>query len=236
MGLLIAVHQPIFLPWPGFFHKAARAERLVLLDDVQFPRGRSWLARNRLKNENGELWLTVPVLRKGRGLQAIRRVEIDGSTGWRKKHLAGIRQNYVHAPYFADYFPGIEGIYEARHPLLADFAIQLIRFLLDALAIRTPVLRQSELGLTGRGADLLVSICASLGADRLLVLPPAEKHVDQDTLGRGGIEVVRAEFRPPVYPQLWGDFIYNLSMLDLLLNCGPRSREIAGAGGGAPAA
>lgn len=224
--MIIATHQPIFLPWPGFFYKAAHADCLVLLDDLQFPRGRSWLTRNRLKNEEGELWLTVPVLRKGRGFQRIRSVEIQNEKAWRRKHLMSIRQNYVHAPYFADYFPGVEEIYSKDHLLLADFTAELISFLMRALVLRTNSVRQSEIGVGGKGTDLLIAISEHLGADIFLVLPSAEKYIDKDAMKRHGIEVLRAEFHPPVYPQLWGDFVYNLSMLDLLLNCGPRSKEI----------
>ncbi len=232
MSVVLAVHQPIFLPWPGFFHKAAHADHLVLLDDVQFPTGRTWLTRNRLKSETGELWLTVPVLRRHRGRQSIRDVEIHDAIGWREKHLGGLRQNYVHAPYVADYAPGIEAIYRRRHTKLAELSIQLIRFLLAALSMPTSVTLQSELGVTGGGTELLAALCERLGADRLLTLSSAEKHIGTGVLVERGIEIVRARFHPPVYPQLWGDFIYNLSTLDLLLNCGPRSREIVAGRGG----
>jgi hypothetical protein len=226
MGVIVATHQPIFLPWPGFFYKASNADHLVLLDDVQFPRGRSWLTRNRLKNEKGELWLRVPVLRKGRGLQTIRLVEIQNEKPWRRKHLTSIRQNYVHAPYFDDYLPGIEKVYRENHRLLTDFTTDLISFLMRALSLQNPVIRQSELGATGKGTDLLIEICRILGADRFLTLPGAEKYIDERAMRKHGVEIVRARFRPPAYPQLWGDFIYNLSTLDLLLNCGPKGREI----------
>lgn len=226
MSVIVATHQPLFLPWPGFFHKAAHADYFVLLDDVQFPRGRSWLTRNRLKNEDGELWLAVPVLRKGHGLQTIRRVIIHNEKAWRRKHLASLRQNYVHAPYFADCFPGIESIYKRNHSLLAEFTTELILFLLDALSLKTNVIRQSELGVAGKGTDLLIEICEHLSADCFFALPAAEKHIDKESMKKHGIEIVRAKFQPPVYPQLWGDFVYNLSALDLLLNCGPKSREI----------
>jgi hypothetical protein len=224
--MILAAHQPIFLPWPGFFHKAVHADCLVLLDDVQFPRGRSWLGRNRLKNEDGELWLTVPVLKKGRGLQAIRQAEIHNEKGWRRKHLGSIQQNYVRAPYFADYFEPIAAIYQNSHSLLAELNVELIRFFLDALSIDTKLIRQSEMGVVDRGTDLLIKICEHAGADRFLTLPMVEKHLDLAAMRKNGIEPVREDFRPPVYPQLWGQFIYNLSALDLLLNCGPKSREI----------
>ncbi len=224
--MIVSTHQPIFLPWPGFFHKAAHTDVLVLLDDVQFPRGRTWLTHNRMKNETGEMWLTVPVLRRGRGLQSIRSVEIDNGRGWRKKHLGSIQQNYVRAPYFTDYFPAIEAVYRKNHSHLAEFAIDLIMFHLHAFPLQTRVLRQSELGIGGKGTDLLVRICTHVGAGRFLALSSAEKHIDKSVMKQNGIEIVRSNFRPPVYPQLWGDFIYNLSALDLLLNCGPKGKEI----------
>lgn len=224
--MIVAAHQPIFMPWPGFFHKAANTDCIVLLDDVQFPRGRTWLTRNRLKNEDGELWLTVPVLRGGRGLQIIRRVEIFEARSWRKKHLASIRQNYVHAPYFADYYPRVEEIYARSHTSLVELTTDLILFFLDVLLLGTRVVRQSELGAAGAGTDLLAEICDRLGADRFLALPGAVNHIDEDAMQRRGVEVVRSRFHPAVYPQLWGDFLYNLSTLDMLLNCGPKSTEI----------
>ena len=126
--MILATHQPIFLPWPGFFYKAMKSDCMVLLDDVQCPRGRSWLNRNRMKNEDGELWLTVPVLKKGRGLQVIRHVEIFHERSWRRKHLESVRQNYARAPYFAEYYPAIETVYGARHSLLVELNIDIIKF------------------------------------------------------------------------------------------------------------
>lgn len=232
--MILATHQPIFLPWPGFFHKAACSDCLVLLDDVQFPRGRSWLNRNRLKNEDGQVWLTVPVLKKGRGLQTIRSVEIHNAKGWGRKHLGTIQQNYVHAPYFTNYHKAVESIYRNNHSLLADLNTELIAFFMDALSIETKLVRQSELGVVGKGTHLLIKICEHVGADRFLVFPMVEKHIDLDDMRKHGIEVVRANFRPPVYPQLWGDFVQNLSTLDLLLNCGPKSGEIVAGPLGGP--
>lgn len=224
--MILAVHQPIFIPWPGFFYKAVHSDHVVLLDDVQFPRGRSWLSRNRLKNEDGELWLTVPVWRKGRGLQAVRHVEIYNERNWRNKHLRSIQQNYVHATYFSDFFHVIENIYRRDHSLLVELNLDLITFFWDALQIDTRPVRQSELGVVGAGTELLIKICEQVGADRLLTFPMVEKHIDRDEMRKHKIELVYANFRPPVYPQLWGDFIYNLSTLDLVLNCGPKSRDI----------
>jgi hypothetical protein len=226
--VVITTHQPIFLPWPGFFHKATRSDCMVLLDHVQFPRGRGWVNRNRLKNESGELWLTVPVWKKGRGIQKILDVRIYDDRGWRKKHLRSIEQNYARAPYFDDHFPILQSIYKKKHESLVDLNVELIRFLCNALSIKTRIVLQSELGVTGGGTGLLIALCRRLEADRYALFPAAEKHVDIPLMRETGVEPSYLRFHPPVYPQLWGDFIYNLSALDLLLNCGPKSIDIIG--------
>ncbi len=224
--MIVATHQPNFFPWPGFFHKALKTDCMVLLDGVQFPRGRGWVNRNRLKNDQGALWLTVPVWKKRRGLEAIREVEICDGRDWRLKHLRGMRQNYTNSPYFEQYYPILETIYQKPRRFLVDLNLDLIRFMWDALSIRKEFLLQSELGVTSTGTTLLVDLCKRLGADRYCLFPVAEKYLDTGELARSGIELEATNFHPPVYPQLWGNFVYNLSTLDMLLNCGPKSRDI----------
>ena len=182
--------------------------------------------RNRLKNEQGELWLRVLVYKTRRGLQIIRNVEIFNKIDWRKKHLRSILQNYANAPYLDDYLPSIEKIYETHHQKLVALNLEIIRFFWQVLALKTPLLLQSDLGISDKGPDLIINICQHLHADTYLTFPMVEKYLYLDKMARRCIRVTFANFHPPVYPQLWGNFIQNLSALDLLLNCGPRSREI----------
>lgn len=224
--MIIATHQPVFLPWSGFFIKALKADCVVLLDGVQFPRGRGWMTRNRLKCDQGELLLTVPVHRKGRGLQIIHDVQLIKGTGWKKKHLRSIEQWYAHAPYLDDYSPMIRQIYGQGDDRLLSLNLRFILFLWDVLGFKTHLVLQSELGVTGRGTELILRICERLGAKRYFTFPMAAKYLDSAQMGEGGVELSTVVFYPPVYPQLWGKFIPNLSALDLLLNCGSKSLEI----------
>ena len=224
--MIVTTHQPIFLPWPGLFFKAMKADCIVLLDDVQFPQGRGWVNRNRLKNEQGELWLTVPVWKKGRGLQIIREVEICNETEWRKKHLQGIRQSYANAPYLKEYFPILESIYRENNRLLIELNLNIIKFFWGALALKTELYLQSELGVAGKGTELIINICKHLQADTYMTFPIVEKYLDVSQMNQSKIQIKFSSFHPPVYPQLWGEFIYNLSTLDMLLNCGEKSKDI----------
>lgn len=224
--MMIATSQPYFLPWPGFFYKALQADALVLLDDVQFPLGRGWMARNRIKSDQGELWLRVPVWRKGRGLQLIREVDICEDYDWRTEHLRGISQQYAHAPYWERYRSGLSAVYERRHRRLVEFNVDLIHYLWEGLGLPGRPVLQSQLGVAGRGTALLASLCRALRADSYLTLVPAQKHLDGAVFSSEAVRLVLARYRPVVYPQLWGPNRYNLSALDLLLNCGPKGREI----------
>ncbi len=224
--MIVTTHQPIFLPWPGFFYKALRADTMVLLDEVQFPLGRGWMNRNRVKSDQGELWLTVPVWKKGKGKRRIGDVEICNETDWRRSHLRSFRQWYATAPYREAYLPGIESIYARGHRRLLDLNVDLIRTLWDALGIECRLTLQSQIGASGKGTDLLISVCRALGADAYVTLPIVEKYLDTEGFRANGISPVFARFRPPVYPQLWGEFRYNVSALDLLLNCGTKALDI----------
>jgi hypothetical protein len=227
----VTTHQPIFLPWPGFFFKALQADTMVLLDRVQFPLGRGWMTRNRLKSAHGELWLTVPVWKKGRGKQTIGDVQICNESDWKRKHIESIRQQYAHAPYLDEHLPHLESIYARNHRRLMDFNLELIRYFWSALNLRTRLLLQSELDVSGTGIDLLLSVCHAVQGDTYATFRPVEKHLDTQAFAVDGIQLRFAPFRPPIYPQLWGDFRYNLSALDLLLCHGPKSLDIIKASG-----
>ncbi|MEJ2080694.1 MAG: WbqC family protein, partial [Acidobacteriota bacterium] len=147
-----------FLPWPGFFFKAMRADCMVLLDSVQFPRGRSWMTRNRLKSAHGELWLSVPVHRKGRGLQTIGEVKLFRQKNWQRKHLTSIRQWYANAPYLEEYLPTIEKIYAADDARLVSLNLRFIRLLWETFRIDTQLILQSETGMVGQRTDLIIRI------------------------------------------------------------------------------
>jgi hypothetical protein len=224
--MIIATAQPYFAPYPGFLYKVHLADILVLLDQVQFPRGTTWISRNRFKNDQGTLWLTVPVWKKGLGLQPIDKVRICYDSDWVRKHLQSLRTAYANAPFIDEHFPYIEKTYRSGFDLLIDINMSFIQYLLKQYRIDTEVIRQSELGIQTQGNQLLVDICRRLNATAYLSQKAARKYIDSKELRDAGVAL--RHFRPParVYPQLWGPFIENLSSFDLLFNCGPKAPSI----------
>lgn len=224
--MVISTHQPYFSPFSGFFYKAYLSDVFVILDTVQFPRGTTWTNRNRFKNDQGTLWLTVPVWKKGLGLQRIDKVGICHAFPWVAKHLASLKTAYARAPYFSIHMPFIEDTYLARFEKLFDLNLKLIRYLFQQLKIKSEIKLLSEFGIQASGHQMLAEICQHLGASTYLSQQATEKYLDRDLFQQEGIEL--KFFKPPacVYPQLWGRFIPNLSIFDLLFNCGPKAHDI----------
>jgi len=228
--MILSTLPPSFCPHTGFFLKAHLSDVVVILDSVQFPRGTTWITRNRFKNDQGTLWLTIPVYKKGLGLQRINRVRIDHSGRWADKHAASFKHAYGYAPYFSDHLRFIEEIFVARFQRLIDMNMAIIRHLMQSLKIGTEIRLLSETGIQNKATPLLIDICKLMGADTFLVQKSAGKYLQEALFGEKGIQLRYFNPTMRVYPQLWGDFITNLSMFDMVFNCGPKARDILIAG------
>ena len=197
----------------------------MLYDDVQFEKG-SWRNRNRIKTPNGAQWLTVPVLQKGRGFQLIKDILINQDVPWQKKQIKTIRQNYSKAPFFAKYadklFDKLNGPWER----LVELNVELIYWIAKELGISNKIVSASELGVFGSGAERLIDVIKSLGGTSFYEGSAGKNYIDDSLFEEHGISIVYQDYAHPTYPQLYGDFVSHLSVIDLMFNCGEDSLEI----------
>ncbi len=228
----IAIAQPTYLPWLGYFDLLGQVDKFVLLDGVQFEK-QSWQQRNRIKTPTGLQWLTVPVMFRGRLGQRIADVEIRESEFWRD-HLRAIELNYRRAPFFDQYFEVFSDLIrsEAAHLSLARLTIGLLRWFAQVIGVETPLILSSELTVHGKRTDLLAEICTSLGAAAYLSpLGSAEYLLSElPILTARGIEVTFQHYEHPVYKQLFPPFQPYVCVLDLLFNEGDSALEIIRSG------
>jgi len=225
--MLVTIHQPEHLPWLGFFDKARRADVLVLLDSVQF-RKNYFQNRNRVRGQNGALWVTVPVLTKGSADQAISDVRInsDGSPRWREKYWGTVEQNYRHAPFWSEYAEELRQSLWSETVSLSHLNMRLIEMLLRRLRIDVRIARSSDLNVTGSRSELLLNICQRVEADRYLSGISGRDYLDRSLFDSAGIGVDFHEFHHPVYSQRHEPFVPCMSAVDLLFNHGPTSADI----------
>lgn len=223
-----AIHQPNYIPWPGYFHKLAACDVFVYLDTVQYPRGQSFAARNRIKTPNGVVFLTIPVsVPKGQEGKASY-IEVEfADERWRDKHLKTVEQSYKRAPHFDEVFELYrEGLEQGR--TLVDLNVGLIEAIAGYLGIETRRVRLSEtLDSFGEKSDLIVDVCKAVGADVYLSgAGGGREYNDERLLNENGIELRYDDYTYPEHPQLWDGFEPNLSVLDLLFNCGRGGRGL----------
>ena len=223
---VIGILQAGYLPWLGFFEQMLWSDIFVLLDDVQYDK-HGWRNRNRVRGPKGPVWLTVPVRTHGLNRPKINEVIINpANPQWGKKHLATIRQLYAKAPFFSEYFPALETILQRPWTRLLDLNLVLITLLARWLEMERDLILSSSLACrnddpTGR----LVDICRQLGADIFYEGASGRDYLRLEQFAAAGVEVVLSGLSTRPYPQLHEAFVSHLSALDLLMNCGPGSRE-----------
>jgi len=174
--------------------------------------------------------MTLPVKKKGLGLQKINAVMICHDGRWGKKHLESLRNAYAKAPYVKDHLNFLEELFSTKFEKLIELNLKIIGYLMKHLQIDTKITLSSELEIKAKGDKLLIEMCRRLGASQFLAQSAARKYLDADRFKKAGIRLTDVKPPSPVYPQLWGRFIPNLSALDLVLNCGSKSHDIMIAG------
>ena len=223
--MIVSIHQPAYIGYLAYFARIAASDLHVVLDHVSYEKN-SFINRNRILGANGPQWLTVPIKTAGRMGQPIREIE-TASDSWPIKHWRSLEQAYSKAPYWQRNRPNLMGdfAYAAMHDFPYSNSI-LTSHLLKLLEIRTPRRSSCEIKACGAKSDLILNICREFGATVYLSGPLGRDYLNLEAFERAGIEVRFHDYRHPEYPQTKPGFTPNLSVLDLLFNCGPQSREI----------
>lgn len=222
----VVIMQPFYLFLRKHFHQIKKADLYIFMDDTQFVKN-GHHNRNRIKGQNGLIWLTVPVFQKNRFGQALNEVEIDNSVDWRRKHWQSIKQYYSKARYFKQYYDFFDDVYSREWKMLVDLNIHLIEKISGFLGIKnTQFKRLSSLNVCHENpTQRLIDICEHVGAKRYIIGTRAKDYMEEWRWQKSNVILEYSEPTYPPYPQLWGEFSDNCAIIDLLFNCGPNSGD-----------
>lgn len=223
--MIVTIHQPQYLTWLGFFNKCAYSDMLVLLDDVQFQKN-GFQNRTQIKTTTGWQYLTVPVSYSHPAM--ISEVRTALNVDWQKKHWKALVQNYQKAPYFQYYEDKIKPLFENSFDRLEELTIRSIEIIFDILDIDTQIIKSSSIKASGDSSDRLVNICKALKADIYLSGIGGKKYLEEDKFNSAGIHIIYQDYKHPLYEQQFMNVIFqpNMSVIDLLFNCGKSSKDI----------
>jgi len=221
--MIVAVHQPDFLPYLGFFRKMFQADTFVVYDTAQYSKN-GYHNRNRIKSPNGSQWITVPIRRSG--LRAMKDVDVDNSRKWPVARLKTIEANYRNAPYFETYFDGLSEALTHHYDRLVELNMVLLRLVSGWLGIEKTIVRSSQLPepSTTDPTEKLLHFTRACGGSVYLAGPGGRDYLKEDKFDAIRLEYSR--FIPKPYPQLFGAFIPDLSVIDAVFNCGESAKQL----------
>ncbi len=218
--------QPTYIPWLGYFDLMDCVNSFVFLNDVQWAKW-SWQVRNRIKTSQGELFLTVPIKRgrKSRLETSINEAQINDTERWREKHLKSIFVAYRKGRYFDEVFPFLETMIGNKSEMLDDFNMNIISGIARKIGITTAFSRASELeNAEGKKDSRLVNMCRAMGCQQYISPQGSAEYIERGDPGGAfagsGVTLFYQNYRHPVYRQLYGDFLPQMSVIDLMFNEG----------------
>ena len=218
----IAILQSNYIPWKGYFDLIAAVDEFILYDEVQFTKN-DWRNRNRIKTPQGVQWLTVPV-----GQNIGRRIcEVTLDSKWQAKHWKSLEGNYRRAPYFSDVAVWLEPLYlNTYYSHLSQLNHRLITAVCSFLKIETIISKSTDYRLGEGRNERLVELCIQSGGREYVSGPSAKSYIDESLFDNANIKLTWFNYpKYPEYLQLWGEFANEVSVLDLLFNCGPDARR-----------
>jgi hypothetical protein len=223
--MIMSIIQPCFVPWLGYFEQIALADVFVYLDDVQYTR-QDWRNNNQLKSPVGAKGIYFSVNKAPRGTP-IKDIQIAHHLPWVNTLRNQLFNWYGNAPYYYDVMELLEPHLQARYPDLVTFNRRLNQSILDYLGFDTPIFQSSDIANHSNDkVERISEICRHFdGVNVLFDGRSAQNFLNPDSFASVGVKVVFQDYQHQPYPQLWGEFIPYMSILDCLFNCGPDAQQ-----------
>lgn len=217
MDRIIAIHQPNYIPWLGYFYKIHQADQFVFLDDVQFS-NQGMQNYHYIKTPQGAFRMKIPVVSKFGML--INEIETKDELKWKQKHLKTINMNYRKAPHFDEIYQDLNLLLDVESTKLSELDQRIISFISQKFGIKTSFITSAELEINSSKEEKILDICQKLKANIYYSGTGAKAYQSEEQFMKRGIELRYSSFKPFEYPQLWGGFQSNVTIIDYLMNCG----------------
>jgi len=214
--MILASHQPDFFPYLGYFYKMLRADVFVFSDDVHFSKGK-YHNFNYLKGPGGKQRITMPI---SYGVKPLSLIPIAATGADRKRLLRTLQCAYSRTPHFDEVCADIAAVILDDYDSLAALNICASTMIAEKLRIGCRLILASELMPEGCKDDRIINLCQALGANTYFSGRGAAAYHQEEVYRTAGVKLMYSDYRPFTYPQKFGAFCENLSVLDYLFNCG----------------
>ena len=223
-SLKVAIHQPYYFPYPGFFHKISISDIFVVMDKTQFDK--TFGNRNKIIIPGGWTWITVPILKEHK-FSPSNLVEINNEMPWKERQWKQIQRSYNNSKFFKLYKDYFENIFNREWKMLLDLNLETLEKTFEWLGLKIEIIKESELKAKGASTERLINICKEVGADTYVSGVGAREYMEEKLFEKHNIKLSYQKYIHPKYPQRFSEsFIEDLSIIDLLSNVGPDSLSL----------
>ncbi len=220
----VGIIQSSYIPWRGYFDFIDSVDLFIVFDDVAYGSKGNWRNRNKVKTPKGLKWLTVPV--KSKREMPIDQVLICNSEkSWQDRHRGLLRYSLEPAPYFKDAMEIWEEGVSAGDSTITQLNLRLIKLICVYLDIKTPIVMSRDYRVEGSKTERLINLLKKVGATVYLSGPTAKAYLDENLFEIHGIGLEYKTYDYKPYPQLWGEFVDTVTVLDMIANCGPTAKD-----------
>lgn len=220
---VVAIHQPNFLPWLGYFDKLARSDVFIFLDHVQFPKtGGVWSNRVKMRCGSEARWVTAPIKRAFHGVVAINEIEWADEQPWRIKLVKTLMANYSRTPFFRETMAWLEPLVLLNESNLARYNVAVVQAIAKQIGLsHDHCFASSSLGAQGQASELLINLTRSVGGTAYLCGGGASGYQEDAAFAEAGVALIYQNFQHPHYAQgAATEFLGGLSIVDALMNLG----------------
>ena len=220
----VAIHQPNFFPWIGYFDKIAKSDVFILLDDVQLPKkGGTWSNRVKLLGTNNEeKWLTAPIVRQYSGVRNINEVSFDHNKPWRESILSTIKSYYGKSPFYAEIMPILNDLILYPEDNIALYNTYIVYSISKLLGIpKSRFIKSSNIKYEGHSNEMLASLVKAVGGSVYVYGGGSDSYQENEVFLRAQVHLQPQNFQHPNYTQMKNkNFVSGLSIIDALMNIG----------------
>ncbi|MEK7991137.1 MAG: WbqC family protein [Thiotrichaceae bacterium] len=212
----LAIMQPYFLPYIGYFQLIYAVDKFIILDDVNYIK-KGWINRNRMLLDHQAHLFTLP-LQKSSQNRKIHELKLVCDIKWQTKLLKKFELSYKKAPHF-DLYPMFQEIINYPQLQLSDYIFYSLQRILDYLDVQTELVKSSNIYQNQhlKAQDRIIDICQQEQAKTYINLMGGQLLYDKDTFENAGIQLQFIETKPIIYKQFNNEFIQHLSVIDLLM-------------------
>ena len=219
----VAIHQPQYFPWIGYFDKMGKSDLFVFLDQVQLVRGR--MNRNVVLDQNGQpQHITIVGDTKSSPEREFRSIRTKHVEEWTSRQFNALESYYKKAPFRDEILGVLQTFFSQRYETVCQWSCASIELVRNILEIKTPIAYQSDLeySRSSQKSDLIYAICKTVNADVYLSGRGASvEYLDREKFAAGQVQIAFQDFQHPVYRQCSSqEFVPGISTLDMLFNWG----------------